>query len=88
MGRPVISNRRTPRLGQRRVGAVRPDAGDQIIAVHADRHVPAGQEGESAEHLLLGDAARIPEPIADALDQHAVVRHDRRIRRGVRPALR
>ena len=68
------------RVGRRRghepfrLGRV--DADEQpALAARGDGHVPADQECEPAEHLLLGEAGRAADAVADAGCEGFVVRH-------------
>src|SRR2546423_149328 len=42
------------------------DTHDEVFPVNADRHVPAQQEGDAAEHLLLNDPRSTRELLPDS----------------------
>jgi hypothetical protein len=42
----------------------------------ADRHVPADEEGEPAEHLLLGELGIGPDQVPDASGEDFVIGHE------------
>src|SRR6185436_16143052 len=46
------------------------------LAARRDRHVPADQKGEAAEHLPLGDGTRTREQLTDSIGELLVVGHE------------
>src|SRR5439155_11252650 len=48
---------------------------DPSLTARGDRHLPADQEGESAEHLLLRDVGFATDKIADAISEIFAVGH-------------
>src|SRR3989442_1600219 len=63
------------RFLQHRVGRGRLDPYNEIVAVDADAHVAAQEEGDSAEQLLLGDVFAAPERLADSRGFGLRIRH-------------
>jgi hypothetical protein len=65
-------------LGEEPVGVGRIDANQQpSVTAGRDRHVASDQEGEAAEHPLLGEVALAAEQVADAAGEILVVGHQR-----------
>src|SRR5205814_3339749 len=53
------------------------DANEQpALAARGNRHVPADEEAETAEHLLLAQIRLVADELADALGEGLVVRHE------------
>jgi len=48
---------------------------DPALPARGDRHVAADQEGEPAEHLLLGQPGLVADQVADAARELLVVGH-------------
>ena len=73
-GRASRPGRRAPAgepIGLRRV-----DPGEHAaLAARGHRHLPVDQEGEAAEHPLLGDAALARQQLPDPVGELLVVRH-------------
>ena len=73
---PRISIRSASRRRHERVGLRGIDADeDPALAARGDRHVAADQEGEPAEHLLLGQAGLVADQVADPIGELLVVGH-------------
>jgi DNA-binding NarL/FixJ family response regulator len=60
---------------ERLVGRVRADTHHQFVARNPDRHIAAEQEGEPAEHRLLGYGSLVRELLAHAVREVVVVCH-------------
>src|SRR6266540_13029 len=68
------------RLPEQGIRLRRLDPDDEILPVHAHGHVAAKEEGDAAEHLLLGDARLTPEKGPDAVRLRLRVGHRARER--------
>src|SRR6266705_6466417 len=66
------------RLLQHRFGRRGLDSHDEIVPVNADAHIAAEEEGDPAEHFLLGDLFAARERLADSRGLGFGVRHARR----------
>src|SRR3989442_7409817 len=66
------------RLLQHRFGRRGLDPHDEIVPVNADAHIAAEEEGDPAEHFLLGDPFAARERLADSRALGFGVRHARR----------
>jgi hypothetical protein len=67
IGLPVRSNTPDMRLPERLLGPLGSEPNDELVAVNAATHVAAvKEEGDSAEHPLLGEALGVGQDAADA----------------------
>src|SRR6266487_445625 len=69
-----VEHARVP-FGERPVGVRRVEAYEHLLTVHAAAHVAIHEEGEAAEHPLLGHASALGEAFANACGQFLIERH-------------
>ena len=69
-----------PRSGERREGYGELQEPAGAVAAGGHGHVAADEEGQAAEHLLLGQAGLVGYQLADAIGKSLVVSHRVRVR--------